>query len=484
MHKKLGIWIFVGIFGVINFATADAPDTLWTRTFGGILSEDGYAVLETPDSGFILVGDKRSSGFEDVYLIRTNSSGDTLWTRTYGGADDEWGFSIQHTSDGGFIIAGVTESYGAGLEDVYLIRIDSSGNTLWTNFWGGVNQDYAYSVQQTQDGGFIIAGYTSSAPGGTIYRDVYLIRTNSLGGTLWTKTFGGNSCDEGYSVQETSDNGFIIVGRTNSFGAGLEYGYLIRTNSSGDTIWTRTFGDSSYTCGYSVQQTKDGGFIIAGEKGGLAPCSTNVYLIKTDSSGDTLWTRTYGGTDQDYGRSVQETSDGGFIIAGETYSWGYRDVYLIKTDSLGDTLWTKLVGGNNIDWGYSVRQTFDGGYIIVGVTTSFGAGADDIYLIRLAKEEAGVEEKNQISNIKYQISTYPNPLIQSTVICYSLPEYTNIQLTIHDISGRTLKTLVNGEKEAGSYSADLDAKGLKTGIYFVTLTAGKTKQTKKLILME
>jgi len=297
--------------------------------------------------------------------------GDTLWTRTYGGSHEDWGYSVQQTSDGGYVIAGSTHSFGAGSADVYLVKTDSSGDTLWTRTYGGSVWDIGYSVQQTSDGGYIIAGRTDSFGAG--YSDVYLVKTDSSGDTLWTRTYGGRDWDQARSVHQTSDGGYIIAA---SHPGGL---WLLKTDFSGDTLWTRTYEGG----GYSVQQTTDGGYIIAGGT------SDDVWLLKTDSSGDSLWTRAYGGRGSDVASSVQQTSDGGYIIAGHTWSFGTGeyDVYLVRTDSSGDTLWTRTYGGRDWDQARSVQQTSDGGYIIAGETRSFGAGGDDVYLLRVAGGE-------------------------------------------------------------------------------------------------
>ena len=204
---------------------------------------------------------------------------------------------------------------------------------MWTETFGGTNGDKGYSVQQTTDGGYIVAGGTGSYGAGI--GDVYLIKTNSSGDTLWTRTFGGINPDFSYSVQQTSDGGYIITGYTNSYGAGGNDVYLIKTDSSGDTLWTETFGGSFTDIGNSVQQTTDGGFIVAGDTYSYGAGSADIYLIKTDSSGDTMWTQTFGGTNADKGSSVQQTIDGGFIVTGSTTSYGAggKDVYLIKLES-------------------------------------------------------------------------------------------------------------------------------------------------------
>ena len=334
-HGRL--WAAQLIVIMLVFAAPALGQTSWWRAYGGTDDAEGSSVQQTSDGGYVVAGYTTALGYYDVYLIKTNTSGDTLWTRTYGGEDDEEdGSSVQQTSDGGYVIAGLTVSFGAGGGDVYLIKTDASGDTMWTRTYGGTDYDDGWSVQQTSDGGYIIAGYTVSfgAGGG----DVYIIKTNVSGDTLWTRTYGGTGDDEGYSVQHTPDGGYIIAGYTRSYGAGNEDVYLIKTNASGDTLWTRTYGGTGEDFGYSVQQTADSGFVIAGSTWSFGAGACDVYLIKTDASGDTMWTRTYGGTDNERGRSAQQTSDGGYIIAGYTRSYGAGngDVYLIKTNSLGN----------------------------------------------------------------------------------------------------------------------------------------------------
>jgi len=280
-----------------------------------------------------------------------------MWQRNYGGPDLEEGFCVQQTTDGGYIIAGMSASFG-NLYQVYLIKTDSMGDTAWSRTYGGASYEYGYSVHQTTDGGYIIVGFTDSFGNG---RQVYLIKTDSFGDTLWTKTYGDTLTEYGYAVQQTTDGGYIIVGLTNSFGNGNQV-YLIKTDSLGDTLWTKTYGGPGRDRGFSVQQTADGGYIIAGDFN--YPLNYDpVALLKTDSLGDTLWTKTYG-TEWYFGRSVQQTLDGGYVIAGYNNSGG---AYLVKTDSLGDTLWTKVIywEGGAIE-SYCVRQTLDGGYVMAG----------------------------------------------------------------------------------------------------------------------
>jgi hypothetical protein len=372
---------------VFLYCPAFAQEALWSRTYGGSSDEDfGWSVQQTTDGGYIVTGYTYSfgAGEGDVYLIKTDSLGDTLWTRTCGGSDREWGRSVQQTTDGGYIVVGSTRSFGAGEGDVYLIKTDSNGDTLWTRTYGGSDGgDGGGSVQQTTDEGYIVAGVTSSFGAGE--SDVYLIKTDSLGDTLWTRTYGGSGEDCGRFVLQTKDGGYMVAGYTYSFGAGNRDVYLIKTDPTGDTLWTRTYGGSGWDEGTSVQQTTDGGYVVAGRTDSFGVGYWAVYLIKTDSNGDTLWTRTYGGSSGDVSNSVQQTTDGGYIVAGETNSFGAGedDVYLIKTDSLGDTLWTRTYGGSSWEQGSSVQQTTDGGYVVAGWTHSFGAGGGDFMLTKL-----------------------------------------------------------------------------------------------------
>jgi hypothetical protein len=501
LHSVLLLFLLSTAFYLLP--TVSIAQITFERTYGDTASDSGRSVQQTvPDGGYIIVGHTYSfgAGMIDIYLIKTDSLGDTLWSKTYGGTDDDWGSSVQQNSDGGFIIVGNTGSFGAGLRDVYLIRTNSSGDTLWTKTYGDSDIDNGRSVKQTQDGGFIISGFTYSF--GADWYDVYLFRTNSFGDTLWTKTYGGIAQDNGWSVQETSDGGFVIAGYTYSFGTGGSDVYLIRTNSTGDTLWTKTYGGIGRDYGRSVQQTQDGGFIISGNTYSYGAGYSDVYLIRTNSTGDTLWTKTYGDTNWDYGYSVQETSDGGFIIAGETSSYGAGsyDLYLIRTDSTGNALWTKTYGGTDWDNGYSVQQTSDGGFIIVGTTLSFGAGSGDIYLIKtdsLGNVFVGIEEEPDSGGFRNAefglLQNQPNPFNKLTAISYQIPltpfnkggqRGIPVRLAIYDITGRLVETLVEKPHKPGVYQVQWDGKDQSSGIYFYRLQSGNYTDTKKLILLK
>jgi hypothetical protein len=384
----------------LQIGYAEAPSLQWQKTFGGSGNDSGCSVQQTSDGGYIIAGSTASygAGSNDIYLIKTNSSGNKQWEKTFGGSGDDSGHSVQQTSDGGYIIVGNRNDYGFPYFYGYcLIKTNSSGVKQWEKTFGMIRiEEYGRSVQQTSDGGYIIVGNVY-----TRLEEIHLIKTNSSGVQQWENTFydpGGDfySYNYGFSVQQTSDSGYIIAGCTSPVYGGSVDVYLIKTNSSGVKQWGKTFGGSGYDSGSSVQQTSDGGYIIAGSTNSYGAGSSDIYLIKTNSSGVKQWGKTFGGSGNDSGCSVRQTSDGGYIIAGSTTSYGAgsSDIYLIKTNSSGSKLWEKTLGGSGYDSGSSVQQTSDGGYIIAGSTTSYGAGSSDVYLVKLETNAVNLTATN------------------------------------------------------------------------------------------
>ncbi len=383
MRKSSTLGLLPAALLVLALASCDGisppAQVTFQRTYGGMCSDYGYSVAQTTDGGYVITGIRTS----DVYLVKTDAWGDTMWTRTFGGAGRDCGWSVEQATDGGYIITGYTDSFGAEDLDVYLVKTNATGDTMWTRTFGGADYDCGQCVQQTADGGYVIAGYTSSYGAGI--EDVWLIKTNASGDTLRTRTYGGTQHDEGYSVAQTADGEYIIVGRTSSFGTDSYNVWLLKTDASGDTVWTRTFGGTRTDGGYSVAQVTDGGYIITGYTSSFGTDGSDAWLIKTDATGDTMWTRTYGGEDSDWGYSVARTANDGYIIAGCTQSFGagHTDFWLVRIDAWGDTMWTRTFGGADDDFGYSVLQTTDGGYAICGYTDSFGTGyCCDAWLIK------------------------------------------------------------------------------------------------------
>jgi len=342
----------------------------------------------------------------------------TSFAKTYGGTDDDYAYSVQQTSDGGYIVAGWTTSFGADSTDIFLIKTDANGNVQWAKTYGGTDDDMVYSVQQTSDGGYIVAGTTWSFGAGSA--DLFLIKTDANGNIIWAKTYGGTYYEYASSVQQTSDGGYIVVGGTSSFGAGSPDIFLIKTDANGNIQWAKTYGGTDWEEVSSVQQTSDGGYIVAGLTDSFGAGYYDIFLIKTDANGNIQWAKTYGGTDYDWANSVQQTSDGGYIVASFTLSFigGWGDIFLIKTDTNGNLQWAKTYGGTYWEEAYSVQQTSDGGYIVAGETRSFGAGNRDIFLIKTdVNGNIGscsiVQNANPTVNTVSPTVTTPSPSVSS-----------------------------------------------------------------------
>ena len=314
--------------------TDSGGDMEWSMTYGGPLEEAVQDMVKTSDGGFALVCYTNSfgAGNYDFWLVKTNSTGYMQWNKTYGGVGNDQPYWVVQTSDGGYALSGFTNSSGAGNNDAWLVKTDAAGNMQWNMTYGGANSDVGYSVVQTSDGGYAITGVTNSFGAGS--NDVYLVKTNSSGAMLWNKTYGGTGSEYAYTIVQSSDGGYAVVGQTSSFGAGGIDVYLVKTDSAGIMQWSKTFGGTGADYGNHMVQTTDGGYAICGMTLSFGAGSYDVYFVKTDTTGNMQWNKTYGGTLADLGYSVIQTSDGGYAIAGYTGSFGAgkADFYLIKTD--------------------------------------------------------------------------------------------------------------------------------------------------------
>lgn len=347
-------------------------------TYGGC----ALSVQQTSDEGYIVGGwISGDLGQFNMCLIKTDKYGDTLWVKKFKSASEAIGYSVQQTNDGGYIIGGKTVN--SPTNGFYLVKTDNNGDTVWSKIYIGDFWQEGCSIHQTFDGGYVIAGSNRT----TFSNDfkVYIIKTNELGDTVWAKSYGDTTQwpDYGYSIMQTTDHGYIIAGMYDDSLASNADVYLIKTDSSGNLLWSKTYGGTSNDWGYYVQETHDGGYIIAGTSISFG-IAWSGYLIRTDVSGNVSWTKIYTETntgDNDiFFNCVRETADGGFIVAGyDHYSSNYRDMFMLNTDLNGNLRWAKSYGGSDYDEGEYVQQTSDGGFIFAGCESSFGHG---IYLVK------------------------------------------------------------------------------------------------------
>ena len=362
----------------------EEPTPIFIKTFGGSLWDYGNAVHQTNEGGYIIAGETSliEDGTSDILLIKTDFHGDEEWIKTFDGSNRDYASSIQETIDGGYVFTGSTGS--GDYNEAWLIKTDSQGNEDWNQTFCGGNYDRGNSVKQTNDGGYIITGEISSSGNGS--SDVLLIKTDHNGNKEWKRTFGGGDYDRGYSVQQTRDGGFIIAGSTRSNGDSYDDLWLIKVDSQGNEEWNRKFGGGYIDIGHCIYETTDNGYVITGYTQSYGNGSRDLWLIKTDVQGNEEWNRTFGDSFVDFGKSVQQTIDGGYIITGSKGTDYHSDVWLIKTDSQGNEEWNRIFGGVDFDFGNFIQQTNDNGYIITGSTKSYGNGGYDIFLIKTDSE--------------------------------------------------------------------------------------------------
>ncbi|MEO0262445.1 MAG: hypothetical protein ABIM62_01845 [candidate division WOR-3 bacterium] len=397
----------------------------WQKTYGGILDEAGFSLVESNDSHYIILGNTYSfgNGGSDIYIIKINKNGDTLWTKFYGTQNDEFSYSIKEYN-GNYIIVGNTQLPDSSESDIYILKINKNGNLIFEEIIETPSWEYPRDFEISENGDIIIAG--SIKPEGGDF-NLYVSKIDSLGNMIWQKRYGGNADDFGYSICKT-ENGYMIVGYTFSFGNGGSDIYLIKINENGDTLWTNTFGREENDYGFFIAKDDDGNYIICGSSYWLL-LGYEICYMKISPDGNSIWQKYNGSLSNDFAWCMGKTYDNGYVITG---NFGTL-VWLLKTDSIGLPLWSEMYGGNGFETGYFIKVLKDTSYIIVGKTNSFGAGGYDVYVIKTTKD-IKVKEKIKLYNRKI-----------------------SKELKIFDISGKKI------------------LKPEKKGIYFKILNTSKEK---------
>lgn len=285
--------------------------------------------------------------------------------RVFGGPDVDRGVYVSPTRDGGYIAVGITKSFGEGDEDIYLVRTDSEGALQWSKALGGPGEDNGWLVEEVSDG-FLVAGFTNSSGAGGF--DCYLVKTDSDGELEWSRTYGGEADDRCWGMVPARDGGFVLVGETTSFGAGEEDCWLVKADSRGMESWSRTFGGEKGDRCFSIALAADGGFVLAGQTYSEGAGDRDAYVIKTSAAGELQWSRTFGGSASDVGHSITRTSDDSFMVTGYTTSLATMDddPYLIKIDTRGEAQWTRVLSIEGINHTLTGDLAMDGGFCVVG----------------------------------------------------------------------------------------------------------------------
>jgi len=440
---------------------------VWQKCLGGSQPDMAYSIKQTIDGGFIVAGVSCSNdgdvsgihGHLDCWVVKLNSSGNIEWQKCLGGSSNDGASSIWQTADGGFIVVGRSNSNDGDVSghhgptyypDYWVVKLDSSGDIVWQKSLGGSQPDLAYSIQQTTDGGFIVAGVSGSNDGDVSGNhggnDYWIVRLNSSGNIVWQKCLGGSDDEEAYSIQQTTDGGFIVAGYTES--------------NDGD---------------------------VSGNHG-----RADYWVVKLNSSGRIEWQKCLGGSDDDRAYSIQQTADCGFIVAGCAFSndknisgnHGDSDYWVVKLNSFGDIVWQKCLGGSGDDKAYSIQQTADGGFIVVGFSysndgdVSGNHGNYDYWVVKLSS--SGVSE-NVVIPEKFKLSVSPNPFNSSVKI--TVPA--GAKLEIYDLRGRFISKGIQSFSESQGKRTFIwqPDETIRSGVYFVKATMENGRQRVKRVVL-
>ncbi|MDA9262358.1 T9SS type A sorting domain-containing protein [bacterium] len=431
------------LFGNIN------AQQQFQKKYESTNSSRAYSVSMTNDGGFILAGSYDVSGLlsAEYYVVKLDATGDTMWAHTYGptvdtsissnrdGAGNE-AYNVIQTFDSGYMVVGEAHAFGSGSSDIFVLKLTPQGDTVWTKTYGGINSDYSYKVIQLADSGYILSGYTESY--GLGVRDIYVLRLDEMGDTLWAKSYGGNGIDGSNDMIQTNDGGFAIVGNTFSFGEGVSDVYVIKISENGTLKWATAYGGALNDFGNAISETSDSGFVISGSTESFGSGQRDVYVLKIDSIGNLIWSNAIGGIENESGKAIQVLPNNEIVVFGNTRSFGngFEDFYLIKLDALGDTIMTKTYGGTSTEFGESIKQTSDKGFIMAGFTNSFNTWNYDIYLVKT--DSLGISGCNESTTSTIVIS----PLTIKTVTNASTSLGSGITYPILKI-GNTLTKPIN-----------------------------------------
>ena len=415
---------YLQIFTSIGWLTIEKTNFPIEKLLGGTLQEQNPFIQKTADGGYILAGRSVSSasgnvtgtnhGIGDYWIVKLDANGDIVWDKLLGGNNDEAAFCVRQIADGGYIISGASASSANGNvsnvnhggSDIWLVLLDRYGNIDNNRLLGGNADESAKSIQQTTDGGLIMAGYSTSSLNGDVtginhgFIDVWVVKSDINGDIIWDKLLGGDNDEEALSIQQTTDGGYILAGYSLSSANGnvttTNHGvndyWIIKLDGAGAITWNKLLGGTGNEYATSIQQTADGGYIIAGYSTSSANGNVtgvnhglkDYWIVKLDAAGNITWNKLLGGNNDDVAYSILQTTDGGYIVAGTSRSsangdvtatnHGLNDYWIVKLDATGNITWNKLVGGNNDDIAYSIEKCAGGGYIIAGYSSSSSIG--------------------------------------------------------------------------------------------------------------
>ena len=484
MRRKHLFWLVVYACSLwVSSALAQVPDSLWTRYFDNDDGEDYcFSIVETSDQGFICGG---WSGVEDTLykamLVKTGVNGQPIWSRTYGRHHQIT--SVVQNPDGSYVVGGQVTTGGSG--DFWMMKVTAAGDSVWSHTFGGGEYDTPYGMVRTVDGGYALFGNTNSFGAGG--QDMWLVKTDANGGGLWSQTYGSDGYENGYRIAPMSDGGFVLCGSTDSLAVwGEQDAWLVRTDAFGDTLWTSAFGGQFGDFVFSAEQTPDGGVIAGGATVPFDGADPDYFVVKTDANGNGMWTRSFGGDGDDECLQVRVLADGGYILSGATETAGtdYYQLWIIRLNADGDSLWSRVLRSDTNNVSYCGTLTSDGGYVLGGLQQRAPAWDYDMMITKLGPIPLAADDPFILPPSSFVLSAYPNPFNPSTSIRYSLSRDDVVTLSVYDVNGRLVQTLLDRTMPAGEHSLNFDAGQLPSGLYIARLQSKTATASHKLMLVK
>ena len=483
------------------------PTIQWQKAFGGSLYERANSIVQTTDNGFVTTGQSESTdgdvvgnhGSMDFWVVKMDSVGIVQWQKSYGGSNIDWSYSIIQTMDQGYVVVGFTESNEGdvsgnhGDKDMWVLKLDGNGTLEWQKTLGGSGWEEAWSIEQTEDGGYIVAGRSSSNDGDVTghhgYLDYWVVKLSTEGGIEWQKSLGGSGLDLGYSVSQTVDGGYIVTGESDSQDGDItdnhgssDY-WVVKLNFEGKVEWEKSLGGGGLDRGNDIHQTREGGYIVFGQVRSTNGDVTgnhggyDCWAVKLNETGTIEWQKALGGSNEDYGQSIQQTFEGGYVLAGFTSSnngdvmgnHGETDAWLLKLTEDGEIQWQRTLGGTAPERAVSIKETNDKGYIMSGEAWSNDGdvsgvhGKTDFWVVKLSRLSSPTTTPQTLP-----LEIFPNPAT-NTLSLKLLTKEPTLTLSITDLLGRELsrQTITNG--------GNANISALPNGLYLITATTDSGK---------
>lgn len=479
------------VSGAGTFVTL--PVLTFERLLGSHDANRGSHAIRTSDGGYLVAGSvlNDEDEFLDLLLLKCDQYGTLVWNATFGEEEEtDSGVDLFEAADG-YIILGNSTSYGSGSSDAWLLKTDFNGNLQWSKTYGGSFADRATQLLPLPDGGFLVSGDSKENAGNG--RDAMLIRLDAEGNEQWTKYYGGTGGETASSVTIAADGNYLFVGSTTSHNSEDFDIYIVKTDNSGNELWNKTVGGVNWDEASSVKSTTDGGFIISGYTLNQGAGAKDGYLVKTDADGNVQWDNAYGLDHADEFSDIVELPDGGFLAAGYaitifTDNDQFSDLFIVRTDAQGNEMTRQFYGGDKDDHSSSMFIDSDGGIVLTGTSYSYSKSSD-VYFMKVNSNGVvtGINDRHMANAVPVSFSlnqNFPNPFNGQTRITYQLPYAGNVQLDVFTAAGEWTQTIVNNHQEAGLYTRTFDADALTSGVYFYRLLFDGVHLTKKMILIK